>query len=115
MNKFENLLKQTNSGIKGVRVSIITEDVKFAVEDIVRKEEVALRELKKKKVSMTDIFPSSALSTLAIKEDFDANSWAKNLLELNIEIALQEIRVEEAQKIQTEWFSEEESKEESHA
>ena len=111
MNKFQNFLNSSNSSIKGVRSEIVSEDAKFAVEEVVRTEETALRELKKKQLSLTDMFPTSAFSTMVTKENFSPKDWAKDLLEVNVEIAIQEVRVKEARKIQQEWFSEIKEKE----
>ena len=102
MNTFEKLLQSSTSEIQKVRSKIISEDAKFAVEEIVREESTILRNLERKKTSLTDVFPSSSLSLMVTKETFDATKWAKDLFNVNIEIALQKIKVEEAEKIEKE-------------
>lgn len=103
-NKFTKNLSQSRKDIRGKRASLIADDAKDAQEQLVRELKQEYRELERKLVNLDDIYPDDATSMNAVKRDFDAVDWVKQMQETKIALAMKKIEVETAELTAKEYF-----------
>ena len=105
MTKFEKILTSSNESIKEQRAKIILGKAQDAQEEILRKLKKEKREIDEKLLSLTDIYPDSALSLAAVRSDFDAEELFEEIQSLKVDGLNKEIEVQVAEETYNEWFS----------
>ncbi len=113
MNKFAKLLSGSSKEIRGARATILADDARFAQEELVRNLEAEKRELNRKLVAATDLYPESELSLMVTRKDFDPKAWTKRIQELKVAIAEKQVELDLATETFTEWFEDDKSKKEA--
>lgn len=105
-NKFTTNLTLSNQSIKEARARIIGEDTQAASEELLRQLKQDQRDLERRKVALSDLYPESELSLRIAKPDFDAKSWVKELQDIGVKLANKAVEIDIAQKTYDEWFTE---------
>lgn len=107
-NKFVSNLTQSSDSIRGERASFVAEDAKDAAINILAVENQKLRDLKKAKMKLSDMNVDSELSLQVTRDNFDAKKWVNDMLNLDVQILNQEIKVKLADNLNKEWFADSE-------
>ena len=107
MNKFAQLLSQSNKDIKGQRAQLLAEDAKDAHEELLRNLRQSKRDLDRKLLALSDLAPDSELSLRVVKKDFSAKLWVEDIQATKIALANKIIEIKLAEETFKEWFYEE--------
>lgn len=105
MNKFTSNLAQSATSIRTERAQTLAEDAQDASQEVLRVLTRELTELKRRKKSLSDMYPESELSLLVTAKEFDAATWAATLQTLSVAIANKEVEVKIATDNIKEWFT----------
>jgi hypothetical protein len=108
MSKFAKTLASSNKEIMASRAEMLGEEVALEVSTFVGGLKKEVLGLKNKINRLTDLSPSSKDSLRPGGESFDPSRWVKELHEATLDLTLKEVELSVAEKIQSEWFSDEE-------
>ena len=106
MNKFGKLLGSSSKEIRGARAILLSDDARFAQEELVRNLEAQKRELDRSLIAVTDLYPESELTLMVTRKDFNPKAWVSKIQSLKIEVAEKEIELSIAKETYDEWFVE---------
>lgn len=104
MNKFELMLNQSASSIRGQRAILVGKSAKKAQEALLRELDDKLDKIEEDLLATTDIYPTSELTLLVTSDKFDATIWTKKLQALKVEKANLLVEVELAKETYDEFF-----------
>jgi hypothetical protein len=105
-NKFISNLTQAGQQIKEQRAQLIAEDAEAAQSKLLETLKDEERSLKRKLMTLSDIYPDSELSLLVTKDKFDATQWAKDMQDVKISLLNKQVEIKAAQLTYDEWFKE---------
>lgn len=108
-NKFAKNLTLSNSQIKEARANIIAEDAKAAHEELLRMLKQEQRDLERRKLALSDLYPDSELSLRIAQPNFNAKTWVKDLQDIGVSLANKSVEIKIAQDTFDEWFSDDTS------
>jgi hypothetical protein len=94
---FVQSLKRNNKEIKAARAEAIAEDLQLVYKRKVEDLELKLKNLRRNQENMLDLSPENTYS-LKIANEFDANKWTEDHLELGVKIRETEIKLDIARK-----------------
>lgn len=103
--KFQQILNSDHLQIKQSRSEIIFQDFKSEQEELVRNLENDVRQLQKKLMNLTDIYPESSLSLMVTKPDIDAKQWVKEIQSTKVSLEIKQRELDIAKSTQNEWFN----------
>lgn len=106
MNKFQKMIITSNSKIKEFRGNIIATKVERSHKKVVDKLKDEVLDLQDKLNSLSDIYPDSELTLRVTSKDFNPDTWAAELQEVKLALALKEQELELAEETTKEFFSE---------
>jgi hypothetical protein len=104
MNKFETMLNQSSSAIRGQRAILVAKYAKKAQEALVRDLDDKLDVVQEQLLATTDIYPQSELTLMVTNDKFNPQEWVKRLQSLKIQKANLEIELSLAQETYEEFF-----------
>ena len=113
MNKFAKMLGSSSKEIRGARATLLSEDARFAQEELVRTLESEKRDLDRKLVAATDLYPDSELTLMVTRKDFEAKAWVSHIQKLKVALTAKNIELNLAKETYAEWFTEVPVKEKS--
>lgn len=102
---FETNLQLSHNKIKAQRAKLISEDANDAANEKVRVLEKQKRDLEKQKMSLEDLSPTSTMSLKVGSDDFDGESWFKELYDIEVKITELDIKLKIAKGLQTKYFA----------
>ena len=105
MNKFEAMLASKPEAIQAQRAKDVAEDCKIATEEIVRANEKKVRDIKRQITQLSDLSPETTFSLQVVKPGFNAEKWAAELHDLEVELLAAEVDLRVAKKTYANWFS----------
>lgn len=105
-NKFINNLTQSSNEIRAERATFIAQDAKDAATTNLQNESKILRDLERERMKLSDMNRDSELSLQVTRDNFNAVEWVRQMQELGVKILNQKVRVQVAQGLNDEWFSE---------
>lgn len=105
MNKFQKTLSADNKTIKAARAKIVSEDIKDAQEEVVRKIKQEKRDLERRLIQLSDLSPDSEFSLKVVKDNFDASKWAEETQEIKVALANKTVELTLAEETFNEWFT----------
>lgn len=108
MNKFIQNLTKGNAAIKEARANIIGEDALDAQTQILDNLKREKRELDRKLLELTDMYPDSELSLRVVKKDFNAKELFKDIQETKVDLLAKKVELTLAEETYKEWFGSEE-------
>lgn len=103
-NKFIRNLTLSNKTIKGNRAKLIAEDAEEAQNTLLRNLKKELRDLRRKRESLEDMYPESEFSLRVTKENFNPVTWANELQAAKVAISMKEVEVKLAEETYNDWF-----------
>lgn len=103
-NKFTKDLTASNKEIKAARAKIVGEDVKDASEEMIHNLKKARRTLERRLLNICDMHRDSELSLKVVKDNFNATAWIKEIQEIKVELANNEVELSIAEATHKEWF-----------
>lgn len=106
MNKFKEKFAATNKDIKETRAAMASKAGELEANAFVSNLKKELGSLEMSKEDLVDLAPDNKYSLRPGKE-FDAASWFKELVRLELAIELKKVEVKVAEKAYDEWFKEE--------
>lgn len=104
MKKFAFALTQGSEYVISERTKVATEEGEVEAQNIVRALEADVRNIKVQLLNETDIYPSSKLSTEAVKAGFNAKSMFRNIQALKTQLEIKERELTIANETYQEWF-----------
>lgn len=105
-NKFTNMLSLTNKEIRKERAKNLAAKAEKSMKKKVEALEEELLELKTKKLDLEDLNASHTTSLNVTSQDFNADKWAGELIDVNISIEAKEVEVNAAKSVYKEYFEE---------
>lgn len=104
MNKFTTNLTSSAGQIKEQRATLISADAQASQEELLRKLNQDARDLNRKILALSDMYPDSELSLLVTKSNFDAFRWTNETQALKVQLLNKQVEISIAQKTYDEWF-----------
>lgn len=105
-NKFTNLLSQSDSEIKAQKAANMLSITQNSAKAVITKLEDRLNTIDRKLIILTDVAPNTTLTNMVVADDFDAESWFKEIVELETERAVAEEELNIALDVYDDWFEE---------
>jgi len=105
-NKFIQNLTSSSAAIKDQRATLISADAQASQEELLRKLKQEQRDLLRKRMALSDIYPDSELSLLVTKNTFDADRWSRDYQTIGVQLLNKEVEIKVAQATYDEWFGE---------
>lgn len=107
MKKFTKMIATTSDSVLAKRAEQISTRAEIAQKTIINEKENKIAELEMQEISLLDFAPTSKEELKPeIPSDWDANQWAKKLLEIRTELRILKIEKDIAEKTYKELFSE---------
>jgi phage protein D len=106
MQKFNKMLTSSNKEIKATRAAIIADEVKDAMEELLREKKKEKRDLEKQLISLSDLHQDSELSLRVVKKDFNAKQWLGDIINVKTKLLNATIELNVAEEVNNEWFGE---------
>lgn len=110
-NKFKSNLTASNKSIKANRAELIAEDAQHAQQKLIDKLTDEQRALKRKRIALSDLYPDSELSLRVTKDNFDADKWALELQDIEVQLLNKKVEIKAAEATFNEWFKEDDTEE----
>lgn len=104
MNKFEAMLNQSSSAIRGQRGILVAKNAKKAQEALVRELDDKLDLVEEQLLATTDIYPQSELTLMVTTDKFNPQEWVKKLQQLKVQKANLQVELELANETLEEFF-----------
>ena len=104
MGKFLTNLTASNKEIKEARAKLVNKSAEQACKDEINAREKRIRDLQSKLMDLEDLSPESTVSLKPVSGDFNAESWAKSIIETTINLKLEETELAIVKGILSEYF-----------
>lgn len=102
--KFQRNLESSHKEIRGKRAKFLNEDAEVSMRRLVDKEKDKLRDLQRQEMNLEDMHPDSTTTLKVTKDKFDSVTWARELVEVRVEIKLQKAELQIAEDTYKEYF-----------
>lgn len=107
-NKFIQNLTANSNVIKENRANLVAKDAEDAAKDLITRLEKEDRELERREIALSDMYPDSELSLRIGKDNFNADSWWSELQNLGISRINKSVEIKIAKENFAKWFVAEE-------
>lgn len=103
-NKFIQNLTANSGVIKENRANLVAKDAEDAAKDLITKLEKEDRELERKEIALSDMYPESELSLRIGKDNFNADAWISDLQNIGVARINKKVEISIARKNYEKWF-----------